>query len=242
MRTAFIGMFLTFTTVTALACTTDLAAAQHLSIAELKAQLRHAKLHQKSAVEDARIAADNLAAALALRARANPITPTPGDAEPEPDVAPELPSALAAVLLADGTIGDDEIAALEEIAADTQAAAVRWTKKVDQVRRRLRRRQQIARWNREGTWWPLIKIAGEKYRVSPAGLRRLMMLESGGRRHLSGTYCGLFQYHPRTWRGTWNPWRTSSIYDGWAQIRATAYALHKGMGPSQWPNTYPRAF
>jgi len=78
--------------------------------------------------------------------------------------------------------------------------------------------------------------------VSPVGLKRMMVLESGGRSRLGGTYIGLFQYHPGTWRGTWNPWRRLSIYDGWAQIRATAYALHKGMGPSQWPNTYPRAF
>ena len=70
----------------------------------------------------------------------------------------------------------------------------------------------------------------------------MMMLESGGRRAVGGMYKGLFQYHPSTWAGSWNPWRRESISNGWAQIRATAYALRKGMGPSQWPNTYPMAF
>ena len=43
-------------------------------------------------------------------------------------------------------------------------------------------------------------------------------------------YKGLFQYYPATWSGSWNPWRRHSIFDGWAQIRATAYALSRGMG------------
>ena len=78
--------------------------------------------------------------------------------------------------------------------------------------------------------------------MSTAGLYRMMMLESGGSRTIGGTYKGLFQYYPSTWSGSWNPWRGESIYNGWAQIRATAYALSRGMGRSQWPNTYPMAF
>ena len=70
----------------------------------------------------------------------------------------------------------------------------------------------------------------------------MMMLESGGRRSAGSRYKGLYQYYPGTWYGDWNPWRHESIYDGWAQIRATAYALGRGMGPSQWPYTYPMAF
>jgi hypothetical protein len=36
--------------------------------------------------------------------------------------------------------------------------------------------------------------------------------------------------------------RAAAAPPSWAQIRATALALSKGMGPSQWPNTYPMSF
>jgi hypothetical protein len=101
---------------------------------------------------------------------------------------------------------------------------------------------RIQRWNRSGQWKPLIEIAGRRYGVSATGLYRMMMLESGGARTAGCMHKGLFQYCPGTWTGSWNPWRHQSIYDGWAQIRATAYALSKGMGPGQWPHTYPMAF
>jgi hypothetical protein len=243
VRTAFIGMLFTLTTIAALACTAGQASAQQLSISELRAELRDARLHQRAAAEDARIAAANLAGALVLKAERGALsTAELHDTDRDPQAQNPLPTELAVALLADGFVSDEEIAALEKVAAARQAAAVRWAKQVDQLRRRLQRREQIARWNRQSNWWPLIKIAGEKYGVDPAGLRRMMMMESGGRGRLGGTFIGLFQYLPSTWRGTWNPWRRLSIYDGWAQIRATAYALHKGMGPSQWPNTFPRSF
>jgi len=38
------------------------------------------------------------------------------------------------------------------------------------------------------------------------------------------------------------PWRHESIFNDWAQISATAFALSKGVGPSQEPTTYPVAF
>ena len=107
---------------------------------------------------------------------------------------------------------------------------------------RIALRLQIAEWNRNGEWRPLIEIAAQRYDVSADGLYRLMMLESGGRRYAGTTYKGLFQYYPGTWRASWNPWRDLSIYNGWAQIRATAYAIDRGMGPSSWPSTYYRAF
>jgi len=56
------------------------------------------------------------------------------------------------------------------------------------------------------------------------------------------SYLGLYQHSPSTWRGNWNPWRDRSIYDGVAQIWATATAIHRGYGPDMWPNTYPAAF
>jgi len=94
-----------------------------------------------------------------------------------------------------------------------------------------------------GNWMPLVRDAAGRNHISSVGLRRLMSLESGGRAHAeNGSFHGLYQYCWSTWRGAWNPWRTSSLYDGEAQIRATALAIRKGMGPRMWPNTYPRAF
>jgi hypothetical protein len=149
---------------------------------------------------------------------------------------------LAATLLADGVITADEVAAAQKRATKAKKLARRWTARVRLLEKKLRTLRQIAEWNRRGKWKPLIAIACKKYGISAAGLHRMMMLESGGRRTVGGMYKGLFQYYPSTWAGSWNPWRHESIYNGWAQIRATAYALSRGMGASQWPNTYPMAF
>ncbi len=70
-----------------------------------------------------------------------------------------------------------------------------------------------------------------------------MLAESGGSAAASnGVDYGLFQYATGTWKGSWNPWRSASILDGGAQIRATALAIHLGYGSSWWPSTYPWAF
>ena len=73
---------------------------------------------------------------------------------------------------------------------------------------------------------------------------RLMMIESGGSASVVGPggYYGLFQYAPSTWKGSWNPWRSSSIADGAAQIKATALALRQGYGHSWWDPSYSWAF
>jgi hypothetical protein len=136
----------------------------------------------------------------------------------------------------------DEVAAQQARSDRAGKLASRLSVRVRRLQRRIRALQQIAGWNRRGQWRPLIEIAGKKYGVSATGLYRMMMLESGGSRTAGTTYKGLFQYYPGTWSGSWNPWRRESIYNGWAQIRATAYALSRGMGRSQWPNTYPMAF
>lgn len=95
-----------------------------------------------------------------------------------------------------------------------------------------------------GRWWPLIQRAAAANGVSARGMYRLMMIESGGSATLvaAGRYYGLFQYCVSTWNGSWNPYRTCSIVDGAAQIRATALALRMGKGPFWWRNTYPWAF
>ncbi len=196
-------------------------------------------------------------------------TPSP-DATPQPTPAPttvaagdaaagdvsgyvsggaDLPTLIAALrpslatrLLADGAVTADEVSALER-------RVVRWRRFVRRLRRaerslarRIAIRSRIAAWNRKGAWRPLIEIAARRRGISANGLYRLMMAESGGRRYAGTTYKGLFQYYPGTWRASWNPWGDESIYNGWAQIQATAYAIDRGMGPSNWPATYPAAF
>jgi hypothetical protein len=73
---------------------------------------------------------------------------------------------------------------------------------------------------------------------------RLMMIESGGSAAIAGAggYYGLFQYAPSTWKGSWNPWRSSSITDGAAQIKATALAIGRGNGHAWWDPSYTWAF
>ncbi len=137
---------------------------------------------------------------------------------------------------------DDDIAALERRVDRLRASARGWRERVEDLARRVRRRERIAEWNRRGEWRPLIELAARRYGVNAGALYRLMIYESGGRRTAGTTYKGLFQYLPSTWQASWNPWGDASIYNGWAQIRATAYAIKRGSGPSMWPSTYPRAF
>lgn len=70
------------------------------------------------------------------------------------------------------------------------------------------------------------------YPQSVEKMYRVMMCESGGNPKASGargSYLGLFQYAPATWRGSWNPYRNASIWDVKAQIYATAKAWSIGM-------------
>jgi peptidoglycan hydrolase CwlO-like protein len=95
-----------------------------------------------------------------------------------------------------------------------------------------------------GGWWPLIKETAEANGIDAKAMYRLMMIESAGQANnvSSGMFYGLFQYYPPTWKASWNPWRNCSIFDGAAQIRATALALKMGKGPYWWANTYRWAF
>lgn len=149
-----------------------------------------------------------------------------------------LTDGAAALVLADQRLTQDDVGQLATTVSRRRAIVRRWHALADRLKRQL----AIACWNRSGEWKPLIAIAAAHYSVSADGLYRLMQFESGGNRYAGSTYRGLFQYYPGTWRGGWNPWSDQSIFNGWAQIRATAYAIHRGMGPSQWPNTYRMAF
>ena len=224
----------------ALATLAPSASATQVSDAQLKAQLRNAKHRLRLARERAHKAGADLAAARELWA------PTTGDqlaTAPLSVIAPVgLELALATRLLADGVVSDEEIAALRARASRARKLSHHWAVKAQLLAQRVHRRRQIATWARQHDWRPLIEIAGRKYGVSSTGLYRMMMLESGGKATAGSTYKGLFQYSPSTWSSHWNAWRHESIFNGWAQIRATAYALSKGMGTSQWPHTYSMAF
>ena len=95
-----------------------------------------------------------------------------------------------------------------------------------------------------GPWWSLIQSAAASNGVSARGMYRLMMIESGGSAAVVGPggYYGLFQYAPATWKGIWNPWRSSDITDGAAQIKATALAIRQGYGHTWWDPSYSWAF
>ena len=107
-----------------------------------------------------------------------------------------------------------------------------------------RGRETLAMFEKSGTWRPLIERAAKKYGISADGLYRLMMMESAGKARAvgAGRFYGLFQYSLVTWRDDWNPWRSESVFDGSAQIEASAYAVKKGFGRSLWGNTFPVAF
>ena len=220
------------------------AAAKDPTASMLKRQLRHAKQQRERAHERALAAAADLEGARQLHAATSLVTESaaPGIAAGTLVLPLTMDQSLAATLMADGVVTRDEVAAQQKRATDAKKLARLWKAKVRHLKKTLRTLRQITEWNGRGQWKPLIEIAAAKYGVSVAGLHRMMILESGGRRTVGGMYKGLFQYYPSTWAGSWNPWRHESIYNGWAQIRATAYAVSRGMGPSQWPNTYPMAF
>jgi hypothetical protein len=78
------------------------------------------------------------------------------------------------------------------------------------------------------------------YPQSADKMYRVMMCESGGNPSASGgggAWLGLFQYAPRTWRASWNPYRTNSIWDAKSQVYATARAWSIGM-QSHWSCYY----
>jgi hypothetical protein len=115
-----------------------------------------------------------------------------------------------------------------------------WTRRVSRLARRHRLEQDMIRWEKRRAWRKLIEVAAARYHVSAEGMYRMMMRESGGERFAgsNSAFKGLFQYWSGTWRASWNPWRHDSIYDGSSQIFATAYAIHRGMGPQMWTTTF----
>jgi len=203
---------------------------QKAEAATLKGKLRHAKLAlrtSKDRLQAAQAALDAAVAAdpgLATGAVAEPaVTPTPTPA-PTATPAPAAPS-------------------VEELQAQVAKArhAVRvWNLRVRRLARQYRQERRMASWEKHHQWMPIIKVAAAKYHVKADGMYRMMMRESGGQLYAgsSSSFKGLFQYYTGTWSASWNPWRSDNIYDGSSQIFATAYAIHKGMGPSMWTTTF----
>jgi len=193
--------------------------------------LRHARIALR---RDRRAYAAALAAAKPAPADTAPPSPAPSDTTTATPVAnassSAAPVAAAPVLTA---------AHWHRVVLRAQHRVRVLAARVAHLRHALALRCAEAR----GDWMPIVRDAARHNHISAVGLRRLMSLESGGRAHAeSGSYHGLYQYCWSTWRAAWNPYRGRSIYDGEAQIRATALAIRKGFGPSQWPNTYPIAF
>jgi hypothetical protein len=118
---------------------------------------------------------------------------------------------------------------------------------IPQLRKRVRRLEALVYRPMtpapNGSWWRVIKAAALRHSLDPGSLQHMMMLESGGRPDcVSGPFIGLFQYCGAAWNGAWNPYRKFSIFNGGAQIWATATAIRRGYGPQMWPNTYPMSF
>jgi len=224
--------------------------------ASLPSRLNHARHELRLARH--RLRSDRLAYAAALAAANAPaadITPSPTptaspSVSPLPDTTPSAsPSASAAPSASPSP--DASPSAGPSPASGPPLSQLRLTLKRDQrrVRRlavlvhRLHHEALLQRAAAHGNWMPMVRDAARHNHIDAVGLRRLMSYESGGAAHAeNGAYHGLYQYCWSTWRSAWNPWRHSSIYDGEAQIRATALAIHRGWGPQMWPNTYPRAF
>ena len=164
-------------------------------------------------------------------------SPSPTDATPTPTPSPTpSPSPLALAVTTPGPSVDELRARVGKIRRHVRILE----RRVHRLARKYRLQQQMAAWERQGKWMPIIEIAAAKYHVRASGIYGMMMRESRGQRYAgsSSPYKGLFQYHTGTWTASWNPYRQDSIYDGSSQIFATCYAVSRGMGPSMWTTTF----
>jgi len=151
--------------------------------------------------------------------------------------APVAPAASAAAAASSTTTTVDQLKAQ---VARAQRLVRRWERILRHLRSAYHTQRQMARWAHKGAWRPIIAVAAAKYHVNADGIYRMMIRESNGQRFAgaSSSYKGLFQYYTGTWASSWNPYRGASILDPVAQIFATCYAVHRGMGPQMWTTTY----
>ena len=186
----------------------------------LSGKLRIAKRELRQASDRLKTAEAALAAALA--------TPEATGLAVQSAVTPQAGAATA------------DVDTLKAQVAKARKAVRVWQTRVRRIAAKVKQELQIADWEKHAKWMPIIKIAAAKYHVKADGMYRMMMRESGGRRFAGSdsAFKGLFQYWTGTWAADWNPWRHDNIYDGSSQIFATAYAIHKGMGPQMWTTTF----
>ncbi len=201
----------------------------------LRDRLENAQRELKKANQ--RLEAAQIALAAALTAESAPLD---SDATSETPASAVLTAPAPALAAAPAASGPADVKALQTRVEQARKQVSAWKKRVRELTAQVKQEEQIAAWEREGDWLPIMKIAAAKYHVKAEGMYRIMMRESGGdpRAGASGQFRGLFQYWTGTWRNSWNPWRDESIFDGSSQIFATAYAIHKGMGPQMWTTTF----
>jgi hypothetical protein len=209
----------------ALACLAAVAAPSQAGASPLKSQLHRAQTKLKQA-RTRLLTAE--AALVAAQSGGGFPGSTGGNVPPVPVPAPAPP-----------TVGQ-----LQARVAKAKKAVVRWNAKVDGLVKAYRQQQRLASWVSHSNWRPIIALAAAKYHVKADGMYRMMMRESAGQRYAgsSTSFKGLFQYYTGTWASSWNPWRHVNIYDPVAQINATAYAIHRGMGPSMWTTTWASCY
>ncbi len=225
-RKSWIAIVAIIVVATALAA---IAVPQKAEAASLKDQLRSAKqalrhsTHRLKAAEAA-LSAAVIGSTTSVATSAGPVATATPAATPSPAATP-------------AGLTVDQLKA--QVSRARHAVHV-WTQRVQRIAKQYRFELQMARWEADQQWMPIIKVAAAKYHVKADGMYRMMMRESGGQQYAgsSTSFKGLFQYYTGTWSSSWNPWRGDSIYDGSSQIFATAYALSKGMGPSMWTTTY----
>ncbi len=185
-----------------------------------------ARLHRvDSRLQQAKQRLQDAQAALAAALAGSAVATTPATAAP-------MTSAAAP--------GMTTVDQLKASVVKAQRRVHHWERLLRRLRSAYRTQRQLARWAHQGRWRPIIAMAAAKYHVNAGGIYRMMVRESNGQRRAgaSSSYKGLFQYYTGTWAASWNPWRRASIYDPVAQIFATCFAVHKGMGPQMWTTTY----
>jgi hypothetical protein len=201
----------------------------------LRDRLENAQRELKKANQ--RLEAAQIALAAALTAESAPLD---SDATSEAPASAVLTAPAPALAAAPAASEPADVKALQTRVEQALKQVSAWKKRVRELTAQVEEEEQIAAWEREGDWLPIMKIAAARYHVKADGMYRMMLRESGGdpRAGASGQFRGLFQYWTGTWRNSWNPWRDESIFDGSSQIFATAYAIHKGMGPQMWTTTF----
>ena len=214
-------------------------AASEAHASTLSTQLRHARLHLHRA--ELRLTAARAALAQALAPAPSPApAPTPA---PTATVGTTSQGAGSQGVTTQDTTTQGT-AALRAAVRAAEKAVQRWHLHVRTLAKALRTQRRLASAAAHGRWRTIIDYEAHKRGVKADGVYRMMMIESGGHAHIVNPwgFYGLFQYCSSTWHGKWNPWRSCSVFDGWAQIKATCYAIHRGYGPSMWSTTYARAY